>query len=141
MWDEPPLLGREFMHGISDCYSLVRDYYWQEKEMILPIYPRSIGWQDRGEDLLSTNEFMRCGFERVLHNDIERGDIILFKIHSKLNNHCGVYVGNDLLLASSAKQAVKARTDKPLVENGRFLLAAHRTDGKGALGVWIGTKP
>ena len=98
MWDEPPLLGREFMHGISDCYSLVRDYYWQEKEMILPIYPRSIGWQDRGEDLLSINEFMRCGFERVLHNAIECGDIILFKIHSKLNNHCGVYVGNNLLL-------------------------------------------
>ena len=96
--DEPPLLGRDFMHGISDCYALVRDYYWQEKEMTLPVYPRSIGWQDRGEDLLSINEFMRFGFERVLHNDIEPGDIILFKIRSKLNNHCGVYVGNDLLL-------------------------------------------
>ena len=81
--------------------ALVRDYYWQEKEMALcRITPVRLAWQDRGEDLLSTNEFMRFGFERVLHTDIEPGDIILFKIRSKLNNHCGVYVGNDLLLAS-----------------------------------------
>lgn len=93
-----PLVGRKFLHGARDCYSLVRDWYWEELKITLPVYPRSVGWQDRKEDLLSENEFTRHWFQRVYHEELERGDIILFRIHSQINNHCGVYIGDHLLL-------------------------------------------
>jgi len=36
--DIKPLLGREFAHGITDCYAIVRDYYRQELKINLKNY-------------------------------------------------------------------------------------------------------
>ena len=33
-----PLLGREYKFGVSDCYSLARDYYYEEHKISLPLH-------------------------------------------------------------------------------------------------------
>ncbi|WP_231117423.1 hypothetical protein [Piscirickettsia salmonis] len=38
------LLERPFLHGIFDCYSLIRDFYAVEKKIFLPDFPRQRSW-------------------------------------------------------------------------------------------------
>ena len=41
---ELPYVGREFVHGIVDCDSLIRDFYRQEFEILLKDYNRRDQW-------------------------------------------------------------------------------------------------
>lgn len=57
-----PLKGREFIHGIHDCYGLIRDYYKQERGIILPDFERKHQWWLRGDNLFVEN-FTKSGFQ------------------------------------------------------------------------------
>lgn len=48
---EAPLVGREFSHGVNDCYQLIRDWYARERGIVLKNFDRTEGWWERGEDL------------------------------------------------------------------------------------------
>lgn len=95
----PPLEGRMFMHGVTDCYSLVRDYYRVEKGITLPDFPRDDDWWSAGQNLYEDN-FERAGFKKLAggEDDIVPGDCFLCKFRSNVVNHAGIYVGNGLIL-------------------------------------------
>ena len=96
----PELVGRPFRHGVTDCYSLIRDWYKLERNIQLPEYPRAWEWwnQSNGQSLYADN-FQNAGFERCPEGTrLEVGDICLFRIRSRTPNHAGVYVGNGLVL-------------------------------------------
>jgi proteasome lid subunit RPN8/RPN11 len=90
---EMPYVGREFAFGITDCYTLVQDYYRREFKLVLPHLPR------RDEFWLQDNPiFMQTAYEegfRPVTDDVRVGDIFLFCVASKPDrpNHLGVYVG------------------------------------------------
>lgn len=91
-----PLLEREFVHGLADCYALVRDWYRTEAGILLPDFPRPDRWWERGGNLLAENlaagGFVRCDEpERV-------GDGYVMQVQAPVPNHCAVYVGDGLLL-------------------------------------------
>ncbi len=92
---EVPLIGREFVHGIYDCYTLVQDYYKQTMEIDLPEFKREDGWWDRGENLYLENVYKE-GFVDV--TDIQIGDLILMQIRSPVPNHGAIYIGEGLIL-------------------------------------------
>ncbi|PCK05045.1 MAG: hypothetical protein COA42_18655 [Alteromonadaceae bacterium] len=93
-----PLKGRPFQHGISDCYSLIRDYYRINKNVVLDDFPRDWEWwSDKNFDLYNTN-FRGQGFEIIDPSDVQEGDAFLAQIRSKVINHAGVYVGKGLIL-------------------------------------------
>ena len=46
-----PLVGREWSHGVLDCYSLVRDWFRSERGVLLPNFARFDDWWKRGENL------------------------------------------------------------------------------------------
>ncbi|MFN0186019.1 MAG: C40 family peptidase, partial [Aquabacterium sp.] len=49
LWPQPlPLVGRQFEHGVVDCYTLVRDYYAQRLGIELPNFERDDEWWRRG---------------------------------------------------------------------------------------------
>lgn len=96
---EAPLIGREWVWGLADCWSLSRDWYarhgvqlrdW-ERPLLLelfeadPMFDRC--WQEAG--------FRELGETEAL----EPGDFLLMKI-GKSNglNHCGVYIGDGQIL-------------------------------------------
>lgn len=58
-----PLLHRMFIHGVWDCFALVRDWYRTERGVTMPDLPRSFRWWTRGEAVLS--RFKDFGFEEV----------------------------------------------------------------------------
>lgn len=93
-----PLVGRPFVWGINDCYSLVRD--WHRLQGIeIPDYPRDIGFWIADEDgpavSMYDDFFKEAGFERVYREDGPiPGDCFICCILSNVRNHAGVYIGN-----------------------------------------------
>jgi proteasome lid subunit RPN8/RPN11 len=88
---EAPLVGRQFAHGILDCYSLIRDYYQRELGIMLLDFPRSDNWWNKGEDLYM-EQFALTGFEPI-KGQIKKHDVILMQIRSPKVNHGAVFLG------------------------------------------------
>lgn len=94
---EAPLVGRDFCHGVLDCFALVRDYYQRELGIELPDFDRTDEWWSKGQNLYMDN-YAKCGFVPVNPDNLQRGDIILMQIRSPVPNHAGVYTGDGLFL-------------------------------------------
>jgi proteasome lid subunit RPN8/RPN11 len=91
-----PLLGREFRWGVHDCYSLIRDWYAEERGVVLPDFPRRAGDFEAGRDLYGEG-FPRAGFVAV-DGPPEVGDVLLFRVAARVPDHGAVYVGDDRIL-------------------------------------------
>lgn len=92
-----PLVGRVFIHGVWDCYSLIRDYY-RTRGIVLKNQPRQPDWWDDGERDLYADNFEVAGFYRVTDGTLKPGDVFLCKVRSAVLNHGGVYTGDGLIL-------------------------------------------
>jgi proteasome lid subunit RPN8/RPN11 len=98
-----PLLGRVFMHGIQDCYTLVRDWH-RLQGVVLPEVPRDdFWWTHDGVDLYA-EAFEKNGFEVVTNRDLQPGDGFLAAIRSPKLNHAGIYIGKGQILHHLANQ-------------------------------------
>lgn len=98
--DECPivdLVGREFIHGVYDCYNLVRDYY-RLKGITLPQFPRDEAWWNDGENLLEADNLFDAGFVPISANEMKKGDVVVANILSKVTNHVGIYMGGGVVL-------------------------------------------
>ncbi len=93
---EAPLVGREFSHGVNDCYQLVRDWYRRERGIELKNFMRIDGWWERGENLY-LKHYAEAGFYLV-DGEPEEGDMIVMQIRSTQPNHAAVYLGDGLIL-------------------------------------------
>lgn len=95
---QAPLVGREFAHGVLDCYTLVRDWYQRERGITLPDFPRRDDWWQHGEDLYMRH-YAEAGFVAVSQDQAEQaGDVILMQLRSPVPNHAGVYLGDGTML-------------------------------------------
>lgn len=88
---EAPLVGRQFTHGVLDCYSLIRDYYKRELGMELPDFERVDNWWNKGDDLYMEH-FRDAGFEPI-KGAIQKHDVILMQIRSPKVNHGAIFLG------------------------------------------------
>ncbi|MFJ9451514.1 C40 family peptidase [Herbaspirillum sp. NPDC101397] len=92
---EAPLLDLPFVHGVHDCYSLIRRWYKRERGIILPDFERKDGWWNDGTTNLYMDNFRKAGFVEVPDgvSDLQVGDVIFMQIRSKNHpNHAAVYV-------------------------------------------------
>lgn len=92
-----PLAGREFCHGLLDCYSLVKDYYAQVLGLELGQYQREWEWWAKGANLYLDNAFKE-GFVRVPNEEMREHDVLLMQTQSDVPNHAAVYLGDGLIL-------------------------------------------
>lgn len=91
--EKKPLLGRNFVNGVWDCYSLIRDFYKMELGIDIMDFPRDREWWESGQNLYVEN-FQKAGFKPIDPKELRRGDVILAKIRSRIVNHGGVYLGD-----------------------------------------------
>jgi len=93
------LLGRTFIAGSQDCYSIVRDFYRDNFNILLRDYARPNNWIDLGFNLYYDN-FHREGFELVdaRMDQLREGDLILMAFNSIYPSHASIYVGNGKLV-------------------------------------------
>lgn len=97
------LLGRPFVWGVWDCYTLVRDYYKIHKGVQMGNYlpPENATTQsDFGYETKIKNE----NFHEIPLAEIQKDDVILLKIKSQFINHCLVYLGNNEFLHQPANK-------------------------------------
>lgn len=92
---QAPLLGRQFAHGVLDCYSLVRDWYKRERGIELADFARADGWWEAGrQGDLYMDHYAEAGFRPLAVGEkIAAGDVILMQVRSDRANHAGVFLG------------------------------------------------
>lgn len=90
-----PYVGRPFVHGITDCYAIWRDFYKREFGIDMIDYYRGHEWWAKGDNLYLDN-YINAGFVEV--DNLQYGDIILMKVASQVPNHCAVYIDNNIIL-------------------------------------------
>ena len=101
---EAPLLGREWVWGITDCWALVRDWYKKEKDIDLIMGTRPVTPQEFMENPMSEengdghNFLLQAGFRLLEPNEkSENGDVLLMSILAKGLNHAAIFLDGDVL--------------------------------------------
>lgn len=94
---ELPYVGREFVFGVVDCYSLVRDWYKREWQLELYDFPRRDGFWERNENLYVDN-YASQGFKQVAFSELEAGNLIFMQLGASLPNHAAIYLGDQQIL-------------------------------------------
>lgn len=92
-----PLIGRPYVHGIHDCYTLIVDWYREEPGITIPEFERPENWWKKGLNLYMEN-FEVAGFRRLSNEPFEKGDVIIMQLRSPVPNHAAIYLGDDLML-------------------------------------------
>ncbi|TQC75527.1 C40 family peptidase [Pantoea dispersa] len=93
----PHLLGRRFVHGEIDCYTLFRDAY-HLCGIDLPDFERTNGWWVRGENLYLKN-MTANGFHEVAFDDIQPGDVIIRRAFPECDPcHAMIWLGENTIL-------------------------------------------
>lgn len=94
---KPPLLGRSYIHGVQDCYAIVKDFYSREFEIELPDFSRSEAWwEDPNHDPLYDQNFAQAGFFEVDKNDLQYGDVLLCRVGRTHHvNHALIWLGDN----------------------------------------------
>lgn len=92
-----PLLGRAYIHGKQDCYTIVQDYYQRELGITLPNFERADRWWENAEgDALYADNFREAGFVPVDAADMRKHDVLLCYWGSTQHvNHALIYLGAD----------------------------------------------
>lgn len=93
-----PLEGRSFVHGLYDCWSIVRDYLRLHKGITLKNYPRDPSWWNSGQSLCNLSAISDAGLVSIAYKELIEGDIVLMKIGSPVPNHWAVVTGNNTIL-------------------------------------------
>ena len=95
---QAPILGRQWVWGITDCWSLVRDWYKEEKNIVLRDWERP----PTPEDFLKDPMFERCAWRtgfRQLRTDekLINGDLLFMSILGNGLNHVAIFLDGDVL--------------------------------------------
>ncbi|MFL6864108.1 MAG: Mov34/MPN/PAD-1 family protein [Allosphingosinicella sp.] len=99
--DDGPAIGRQFRHGVDDCYACGRLWFKRERGIILPDYPRSWEWwlEGRaGEKDLYRRYFREAGFYEIDRSEVRHGDVWLAAVRADVPNHAGIYLDGGLAL-------------------------------------------
>ena len=100
-----PLVGREFVHGVLDCLTLICDHYDQSIGIVLKDrngdllknIPREPEWWLKGQDMYR-DHMDEAGFVEVPFEQLRKHDVILMRVASPVENHGAIYLGDNIIL-------------------------------------------
>ena len=103
-WKAPSLIGRKFIWGKYDCWSIVSDWYLETKKIKLMDWKRP----KRIKDFIQNPEFEfalpKLNFVKQSNiKNIKIGDVLLFKSVTGNLDHVAVYIGDNMILNHNIK--------------------------------------
>jgi len=103
-WKAPSLIGRKFIWGKYDCWSVVTDYLKEHKKIEIPYWNRP----KKIKDFINNPEFEfalpKLNFvKQSNHKDIKTGDVLLFQSVTGNLDHVAVYIGDNMILNHNIK--------------------------------------
>jgi proteasome lid subunit RPN8/RPN11 len=94
-----PLVGRAWVWGVADCWSLVREWYQREQGITLRDFDRPAIPEEFQADPLFDRLWREFGFRQLAEAEpVEVGDVALMSIGGPGLNHVGVIVENGEIL-------------------------------------------
>jgi len=90
-------VGRPYLYGLFDCFTLVKDWFSREKNVNLPWnLDRPFKWWDT-EASIYLKEYTKVGFRDT--TELNPGSGFFSKMGgSTVANHAGIYLGNNTIL-------------------------------------------
>ena len=103
-WKAPSLIGRKWVWGKYDCWSIISDWFLETKNIKLKEWKRP----KRIKDFIENPLFEKClpitGFKKQESNkNIEMGDVLLFEAEKKSLSHVALYLGDMTILNHSIR--------------------------------------
>ena len=95
MADYKSLVGRQWLYGKFDCYTIVRDYY-KLLGIIMPDY-------ERPKDLITSKSIFldqakKCNFKQIDFEDRSKDDVLIMKLGTKNPMHAAIFLGDNTIL-------------------------------------------
>jgi cell wall-associated NlpC family hydrolase len=95
MADYKSLVGRQWLYGKFDCYTIVRDYY-KLLGIIMPDY-------ERPKDLITSDSIFldqakNCNFKQIDFEERSKDDVLIMKLGTKNPMHAAIFLGNNTIL-------------------------------------------
>ena len=102
-WKTPNLIGRTWIWGKHDCWSLITDYFLEKKQINLKFWPRPKNLKEFANNPYFEKVLTESGFEKV-NDNIKVNDVLLMQgIYDKLN-HVALYIGDQTIFHHNIKQ-------------------------------------
>lgn len=126
---EVDYVGRPYLFGTFDCYSLVADYYEREYGICLNRFAnlRINKWWSKGFDILDEATCESAGFVKVTDDTFEPGDVLCIAMDSQVANHVALYVTGDIILHHLVNRLSRRETFGPYWLSRVKLHLRHRT--------------
>jgi cell wall-associated NlpC family hydrolase len=114
---DEPLEGREFIHGVLDCYALIRAWFWQARAIKLCDVPRDPSWWAPGAPDLYAQWSVKAGFAPIAAAQVRPGDVAVFKssVRGVPPHHAGVLIDAKRLLHHRAADYSSIDPIQPLL--------------------------
>lgn len=94
-----PLIGRQWVWGVADCWTLVRDWYAETWSLQLKDWDRPLNADDFNRKPMFDDCWAEAGFRELLPDEqLQFGDAVLMSIGDPGLNHVGVYLDDQMLL-------------------------------------------
>ncbi len=103
-WKAPSLIGRKFIWGKYDCWSIVTDWFKENKNITIKYWPRPKKIKDFVDNpyfdkVLTESNFLK----QKTNNDLKVGDVLLFEGEKDSLSHVALYIGDMMILNHSIR--------------------------------------
>ena len=93
-----PILGRQWVWGVTDCWSLVRDWYKETKDIELRDWERPLTHDEFVKNPMFESCAWRTGFRKLRSDEkLLDGDLLFMSICSRGLNHVAIFLNGDVL--------------------------------------------
>jgi len=101
-WKTPSLIGRSFVFGVHDCWSLITDWFQENKNVKINYTKRPQTLKEFIKNPLFVKTLPELGFKELDNKeDIEIGDVLIMESVKDVLGHAALYIGDQTILHHS----------------------------------------